>query len=76
MTVTSVVMLRAFMIFVKAISQIVQVFGFIRLGRMPNIRNGPDSNPRSGIGNFICCQQPRQILECTKLIREAFKKRN
>jgi len=51
----------------------VQVFGFIRLGRTPNIRNGPDSSPRSGIGNFICCQQPRQILECPSVIAETFK---
>ena len=42
-------------------SQIVQVLGFIRLGRIPNKRNGMAATPRSGIGSFIHCQQPRQM---------------
>ncbi|WP_300261364.1 hypothetical protein [Bradyrhizobium sp.] len=47
---------------VNAISQIVQVFGFMRLGLMPNSRNGADSGPRNGIGTCMFCQQPRQII--------------
>jgi hypothetical protein len=45
------------------ISQMVQRLGFIRLGRMPNGRNGSDNGPRNGTGMCICCQQPLQIAE-------------
>src|SRR6185295_7581748 len=62
--VASMVILRAFITFVNISSQIVQVLGFIRLGRMPNRRNGTDATPRSGTGTCICCQQPLQILDC------------
>jgi hypothetical protein len=53
---------RAFMTRENAISQMVQVFGFIRLGLMPNRRNGADNGPRSGIGMCRFCQHPRQIV--------------
>jgi hypothetical protein len=43
-------------------SHTVQVFGFIRLGRMPNMRKGMEARPRSGTGTRICCQQPMQIF--------------
>jgi len=49
-TVASIVIVRDFITFENAISQIVQVFGFIRLGLMPKRRNGIESGPRSGIG--------------------------
>ncbi|WP_284274706.1 hypothetical protein, partial [Bradyrhizobium iriomotense] len=42
---------RAFITCENAISQMVQVFGFIRLGLMPNRRNGADNGPRSGIAD-------------------------
>ncbi|MFL6839913.1 MAG: hypothetical protein ACJ8FZ_21770 [Bradyrhizobium sp.] len=61
MTVVSMVTARAFMTFENAISQIVQVFGFMRLGLMPNKRNGAESGPRNGIGKCRFCQQPKQI---------------
>src|SRR5215217_6423703 len=44
-------------------SQTVQVFGFMRLGRMPKIRSGSEAGPRSGTGTRICCQQPLQIMD-------------
>ena len=50
MTVASTVIARAFMTLENAISQIVQVFGFMRLGLIPNRRNGAESGPRNGIG--------------------------
>jgi hypothetical protein len=50
MIVASIVIARAFITREKAISQIVQVFGFIRLGLMPTRRKGVESGPRSGIG--------------------------
>ena len=42
--------LRALITVVNISSQIVQVFGFILLGRMPNARNGIESTPRNGMG--------------------------
>jgi hypothetical protein len=54
---------------VNIISQIVQVFGFIRLGRMPKARNGAEAIPRKGTGTCICCQQPWHILARTPFIR-------
>lgn len=61
MTVASIVTARAFITLEKAISQIVQVFGFIRLGLMPKRRNGAENGPRMGIGRCRFCQQPKQI---------------
>src|SRR5690348_15220528 len=58
------VILRARITFVNISSQIVHRFGFMRLGLMPNTRNGADSTPRSGTGTRICCQHPLQILAC------------
>src|SRR5438552_14592819 len=54
------VTLRARMILVKASSQMVQVFGFMRLGLMPTTRNGAEAMPCNGTGSFSCCQQPTQ----------------
>ena len=34
----------------------------MRLGLMPNSRNGADKGPRNGIGICRFCQQPRQIV--------------
>ena len=42
------------MTLVNIISQIVQVFGFMRLGRIPKARNGTDATPRKGTGKCIC----------------------
>jgi len=42
------------MTFVNIISQTVQVFGFIRLGRMPNMRKGNAARPRNGTGMCSC----------------------
>jgi hypothetical protein len=53
---------RAFITLVNAISQMVQVFGFIRLGRMPNMRKGTENGPRNGTGRCNCCQQPMQMV--------------
>src|SRR5258708_30336143 len=47
----------------------VQVLGFIRLGRIPNARNGTDSTPRSGTGRCSCCQHPMQILAWCAVMR-------
>src|SRR5215212_9966030 len=44
-------------------SHTVQVFGFMRLGRIPKRRRGTDAGPRSGTGTRICCQQPLQIMD-------------
>jgi hypothetical protein len=44
----------------------VQVLGFIRLGRTPNARNGAEITPRIGTGRCICSQHPLQIRECCK----------
>lgn len=55
--------LAAFITRVNMSSQIVQVFGFIRLGRMPKARKGMEAGPRRGTGRRICCQQPLQILD-------------
>src|SRR5262245_20392494 len=62
MRVASMVTARAFMIFEKAISQIVQVLGFMRLGLMPNTRNGTANGPRRAIGTCRFCQQPRHSV--------------
>src|SRR6185369_12516314 len=62
MIVASIVTARAFMIRENAISQIVQVLGFIRLGLMPNTRNGTDSGPRNATGTCRFCQQPRHSV--------------
>src|SRR5215212_11447901 len=51
------------MIRVNISSQTVEVFGFMRLGRMPKIRSGSEAGPRSGTGTRICCQQPLQIMD-------------
>src|SRR6185436_11844274 len=60
------VILRACITLVNISSQMVQVLGFIRLGRTPNARNGAEITPRSGTGRCICSQQPMQNLECCK----------
>ncbi len=60
---TSTGILRAFMMRVNMSSQTVQVFGFIRLGRMPKARKGTEARPCSGTGIRICCQQPLQIID-------------
>jgi hypothetical protein len=57
------VTLRVFITLENINSQIVQVLGFIRLGRMPNNRNGTEATPRKGTGKCICCQQPMQIFD-------------
>lgn len=57
------VTLRARITLANISSQMVQVLGFIRLGRMPNMRNGTESTPRSGTGICICCQHPLQIRD-------------
>ena len=57
------VIFRAFMIRVKANSQNVQVFGFIRLGRRPTIRNGMENGPRNATGKCRFCQHPLQIFD-------------
>jgi hypothetical protein len=51
------------MTFVNIISQTVHVFGFIRLGRMPNTQKGSAATPRNGTGRCNCCQQPLQIFD-------------
>jgi len=61
--VASIVIFRAFITLVNISSQIVQVLGFIRLGRMPNRRNGTENTPCRGTGTCICCQHPLQIFE-------------
>ena len=66
MMVASIVILRARITFVNISSQMVQVLGFIRLGRTPNARNGAEITPRIGTGRCICSQHPLQILECCK----------
>src|SRR6476620_2185773 len=63
MMVASMVILRARITFVNISSQMVQVWGFIRLGRMPKARNGAEITPRSGTGRCICSQHPLQNLE-------------
>ena len=55
--------LRVFMSRENISSQTVQVFGFIRLGRMPKARKGMEAGPRSGTGTLSCCQHPLQILD-------------
>jgi hypothetical protein len=55
--------LRARITFVNIISQMVQMFGFIRLGRMPKARRGSAAMPRNGMGTWSCCQQPLHILD-------------
>ncbi|HEY5818290.1 MAG TPA: hypothetical protein VIU14_07800 [Mesorhizobium sp.] len=55
--------MRAFITRVNMSSQMVQVLGFMRLGRMPKARNGREAGPRKGTGTRICCQQPMQILD-------------
>src|SRR6476469_8430281 len=64
MMVASMVILRARITFVNISSQMVQVLGFIRLGRTPNARNGAEITPRSGTGRCICSQHPLQNREC------------
>jgi hypothetical protein len=56
-------MLRAFMMRVKASSQNVQVFGFIRLGLKPTMRYGIERGPRNITGRCKFCQHPLQIAE-------------
>src|SRR5215475_2703333 len=73
MMVASIVTARAFMILEKAISQSVQVLGFMRLGLMPNTRNGTENGPRKAIGMFRFCQQPRHSLDGSGVI--AFPRR-
>src|SRR5262249_59030980 len=68
MMVASIVTARAFMILEKAISQSVQVLGFMRLGLMPNTRNGTEKGPRKAIGTFRFCQQPRHSLDGSGVI--------
>src|SRR5215216_1760279 len=65
MIVASMVILRARITFVNINSQMVQVLGFMRLGRTPNARNGAEITPRSGTGTCICSQHPLQILDCS-----------
>src|SRR5512133_1462902 len=65
MMVASMVILRARITFVNISSHMVQVLGFIRLGRTPNARNGTESTPRIGTGTCICSQHPLQILDCS-----------
>ena len=60
---------RAFITFVNISSQIVQVFGFIRLGRIPRARNGAEAMPRNGTGTCICCQQPWHIFAWRYVMR-------
>ena len=62
MMVASMVILRARITFVNISSQMVQVLGFIRLGRTPNARNGAEITPRIGTGRCICSQHPLQNL--------------
>src|SRR6476661_8331518 len=62
MMVASIVTARAFMILENAISQSVQVLGFIRLGLMPNTRNGTEKGPRKATGRCRFCQQPRHSV--------------
>src|SRR4029078_6844030 len=64
MMVASMVILRACITLVNISSQMVQVLGFIRLGRTPNARNGAEITPRSGTGRCICSQQPVQNRAC------------
>src|SRR6188474_3279229 len=64
MMVASMVILRARITFVNISSQMVQVLGFIRLGRTPNARKGAEITPRSGTGRCICSQHPLQKREC------------
>src|SRR5438876_12175845 len=66
MMVASMVILRARITFVNINSQMVQVLGFIRLGRTPKARNGAEITPRSGTGRCICSQHPLQNLECCR----------
>src|SRR6185503_13844333 len=63
MMVASMVILRACITLVNISSQMVQVLGFIRLGRTPKARNGAEITPRSGTGRCICSQHPLQNLE-------------
>ena len=55
----------------NAISQIVQVLGFIRLGRNPTMRNGTDRGPRRAIGKCRFCQHPLQISDCGCAMRHS-----
>jgi hypothetical protein len=61
-TVASTTIRRAFATRSNTTSQIVQVFGFMRLGRLPKMRKGMDTGPRSGAGSLSWPQQPFQIL--------------
>src|ERR1700685_3386911 len=62
--VASISICRAFMTRSNIVSQIVQVLGFMRLGRMPTARNGTEAKPRQGTGNFSVSQQPLQRSGC------------
>ena len=64
MMLASMVILRARITLVNINSQIVQVLGFIRLGRMPKARKGAEITPRSGTGTCNCSQHPLQIFAC------------
>jgi hypothetical protein len=62
--VASISICRAFMTRSNIVSQIVQVLGFMRLGRMPTARNGMEAKPRKGTGNLRVSQQPLQSSGC------------
>ena len=62
---------RARITVVNINSQMVQVLGFILLGRMPKARNGTERTPRSGTGRCICCQHPMQIFAWCTVIGSA-----
>src|ERR1700750_2107237 len=66
MMVASMVILRACITLVNISSQMVQVLGFIRLGRTPNARNGAEITPRSGTGICSCSQHPLPKRECAR----------
>src|SRR5438105_10885687 len=73
MMVASIVTARAFMRRENAISQSVQVLGFIRLGLRPTARYGTHKGPRRTIGRFMFCQQPRHSVDGSGVI--AFPRR-
>ena len=62
MTVASMLTLRARITLVNISSQMVQVLGFILLGRMPNARNGSESTPRNGTGMCMLLPAPNADL--------------
>ncbi len=62
--VASISICRAFMTRSNIVSQMVQVLGFMRLGRMPTARKGTEAKPRKGTGNLSVSQQPLQSNGC------------